>query len=314
MRQSPARPCARSLTSRSRLDHFACIRANWRDKASNLREIAATLNLGLDALVFADDNPAERALVRRELPEIAVPELGDDPAGFTRILARAGYFEAVHVTADDRLRADRYARERARAEQAGTITDMPSYLASLDMKATLSPFDEPGLERIVQLANKTNQFNLTTRRLRSDEVRGWMRDPCQLSWQVRFTDRFGDHGIIALMAGGLEPHRDFRLSLWLMSCRVFGREVEHACVNALLAALAPRGVGRILAPYTPTAKNGLLRERLNALGFTLDHVSEIGVELWTLPVTSVALPCAVRSELSALDAPLPALSSAGAAL
>lgn len=263
---------------------IACFIANWQDKAANLRHIARTLNFGLDALVFVDDNPAERALVRQELPEVTVPEMPEDPAGFVCCLARAGYFEAVNCTADDLKRAEQYRANAARAAVRENATDMHSYLTALEMQAHWSPFNEKSLARIVQLINKTNQFNLTTLRVSEAEVCAWMADPCMKTWQVRLSDRFGDNGVVALMAArvlGVEC----AVTMLLMSCRVLGRRLEEELFNLLGSAAAAAGVKRITGVYRPTAKNGMVRELLPRFGFK--HVTDNadGSVTWTLPVS-----------------------------
>lgn len=264
---------------------IACFVANWDDKAGNLRRIAQQLNIGIDALVFADDNPAERALIRQELPQVQVPELSTDPATYADTLANAGYFESLEITAEDRERSRQYQANAERARLQDHVTDMESYLRSLDMHCTLRPFDDLGLARITQLINKTNQFNLTTRRYTEAEVRDAMNDPNTITAQVRLTDRFGDNGTIAILiartadanttmqtaanasahlAGASTAHID----TWLMSCRVLGRRVEEACLNALAAACRARGLHRLTGTYKPTAKNGMVRDLLPRLGFT----------------------------------------------
>jgi FkbH-like protein len=284
---------------------IACFVANWQDKAANLRHIARTLNLGLDALVFVDDNPAERALVRQELPEVAVPEMPEDPAGFVRCLARAGYFEAVCCTAEDLKRAEQYRANVARAAVRESATDMHSYLAGLDMQAHWSPFDENGLARIVQLINKTNQFNLTTPRVSEAEVRGWMSDPCMKTWQVRLTDRFGDNGVVALMAARI-CSGECALTMLLMSCRVLGRRLEEELLNLLGAAASDAGAERITGVYRPTPKNGMVSDLLHRFGF--EHVADCadGSMAWTLPVsefiareTEIAVACDPAVEAAA---------------
>jgi len=284
---------------------IACFVANWQDKATNLLHIARTLNLGLDALVFVDDNPAERALVRQELPEVAVPEMPEDPVGFVRSLARAGYFEAVCCTAEDRERSAQYRANAARAAIRETATDMHSYLADLDMKAQWSAFDESGLARIVQLINKTNQFNLTTPRVSEAEVRQWMADPCMKTWQVRLTDRFGDNGVVALMAARI-CGAECALTMLLMSCRVLGRRLEEELLNLLGAAACEAGSERITGVYRPTPKNGMVRDLLQRFGFEHDEDSADGSVRWSLPVSSfiareteIAVACDPAAEVAA---------------
>ena len=181
--------------------------ANWRDKPSNIRAIAQALNIGLDALVFVDDNPFERDLVRRALPMVAVPEISDDPTSYPQTLADAGYFEAVAITEQDRARSGQYQSNREREALKASATDLDSYLHGLEMRLTWRRFDRVGLSRIVQLINKTNQFNLTTRRysLRAT-CSTVMADKNAFGVQLRHhDDRFGDNGIIAIviLAGSL---------------------------------------------------------------------------------------------------------------
>jgi FkbH-like protein len=264
---------------------IACLTANWQDKAANLRQIAASLNLGLDALVFADDNPFERNLVRQELPEVLVPELPEDPSFYAQTLADAGYFEAVTVTEADRERSGQYQANAARETLRGSATDLAGYLRNLEMELMVRPFDRIGLARIVQLINKTNQFNLTTRRYLEPEVSAMMADPGVVTYQMRLLDRFGDNGVIALLIGrkqerALEPILE--VDTWLMSCRVLGREVEEACLNVLAAGARAMGAERIVAEYRPTAKNGMVRELYAKLGFTLESSDAEGNTRWSL--------------------------------
>ncbi|HVV60706.1 MAG TPA: HAD-IIIC family phosphatase, partial [Pseudolabrys sp.] len=182
-----------------RENHIAVFQANWIDKASNLESIAKTLNIGLDALVLLDDNPAERAQIRAALPMVAVPELPDDPSWFAWILTAAGYFEAVSFSAEDKLRAESYASDAQRAEVMAKSRNLGDYLASLEMVIRFAPFDEQGRQRITQLINKTNQFNLTTRRYTEAEVTAMEADPSVFTLQVRLSDKFGDLGMIGVV-------------------------------------------------------------------------------------------------------------------
>src|SRR6185312_454811 len=180
-----------------RREDIACFAANWTDKASNLREIAERLNIGLDAVVFADDNPFERNIVRRELPMIAVPELPEDPALFSRCLADAGYFEATSLTNEDFERTALYQTNAARESLLASTTDLDAYLRSLEMTLVYRPIDEPGMTRVVQLINKTNQFNLTTTRYTEGDIRSIQADERAIALQFRLVDKLGDNGMIA---------------------------------------------------------------------------------------------------------------------
>ena len=254
---------------------IAAFVANWTDKPANLRAIAAQLNIGLDALVFVDDNPFERELVRRELPEVAVPEMPEDPALYVRCLADAGYFESLAVTDEDRARTALYRDNAARGEMQASATDLPSYLRGLQMELCWSRFDAVGLQRTVQLINKSNQFNLTTTRYTDAEVRAVMDDPSALGLQLRLLDRFGDNGVIAILIGRMQG-TDMRIDTWLMSCRVLGRQVEQASLNLLAAAARSMGARRLIGIYKPTAKNGMVRDHYAKLGFTPNTHEESG--------------------------------------
>lgn len=245
---------------------IACFVANWTDKATNLRTIAKTLNIGLDALVFVDDNPAERAIVRQELPMVHVPEMPEDASGYVTTLAAAGYFEGLRLTEEDRSRAEQYQANAERERLKESATDMESYLQSLRMVMTAGPFDSMNLQRVTQLVNKTNQFNLMTERLSEAEVAARMKDPGWITLQARLTDRFGDNGIIAVLMARVEGH-DAVVATWLMSCRVLGRGVEEACLNLLAEAAKAKGATRLVGMYRPTEKNGMVRDLYPRLGF-----------------------------------------------
>ncbi len=221
---------------------FACFVANWQDKASNLRAIAAALNIGTDALVFVDDNPFEREQVRAALPEVLVPELPEDPALVPRCLAECGCFELVTLTSEDAARADLYAADSERTAAREQSGDLGAYLASLDMVLEHAPVGEGDVARATQLLNKTNQFNLATRRLSEDEFRHIAADETALALRFRLKDRFGDTGVIAVVTGRFVEAQKFTIDDWLMSCRVIGRDVEYATLCALIERLRARSV------------------------------------------------------------------------
>ena len=241
--------------------------ANWDDKATNIRRIATELNIGLDSLVFVDDNPFERELVRTELPMVAVPEVPDEPALVVGCLADAGYFESVGLTTDDRRRTELYRTNASRAALAADTTDIDGYLGSLDMRLVWRRFDRDGLARIVQLINKTNQFNLTTRRYTESEVAALVDASDALGLQFRLIDRFGDNGMIAVVIGRCRETA-LEIETWLMSCRVLGRDVERATLSVLAGEAAAIGLRSLVGSYRPTAKNGMVREHYERLGFT----------------------------------------------
>jgi len=282
-------------------DDIACFVANWQDKASNLRAIAQQLNIGLDALVFADDNPFERNLVRRALPMVRVPEMPEDPALYASTVAHAGYFEGVALTAEDRERAGQYQANLQREAQRTSQKDLASYLASLSMVLEWSPFNTTDLPRVVQLMGKTNQFNLTTRRHGEDDVLAMMRDPHAVLLHFRLKDSFGDNGIIAVLAALPErkgaPEGSWRIDTWLMSCRVLGREVERATLGVLAEQARAAGADRLIGEYIPTAKNGMVKDHYRKLGFALMAEHENATE-WVLDLgefSPQSAPMEIRS-------------------
>lgn len=264
-----------------REDHIAVFVANWTDKASNLRHIAERLNIGVDALVFLDDNPAERAQVRRELPTVAVPEVGDEPSDYVRLLAMAGYFEAVGFAEEDRLRAEMYQQNAQRSGALQKIGNYDEYLASLEMTCTIRPFDELGRTRISQLVNKSNQFNLTTRRYTVADIAAFEADPEAFTLQVRLADRFGDNGIISVVIFRKGPE-EWVCDTWLMSCRVLGRRVEEAVLATVAHAAIAAGASRLAGEYLPTAKNVLVEKHFEKLGFDFAGDLPEGGTRWVL--------------------------------
>jgi FkbH-like protein len=267
--------------------HITCFVANWNDKAGNLRDIATALNIGLDSLVFLDDNAAERELVRRELPEVAVPEVGADPADYPAMIARAGYFEAVSFSSEDRQRAEMY---RANAERRGieaSVTNLAVYLASLEMVMTALPFDAVGRARISQLVNKSNQFNVTTKRYSERDIAAFELNPTKFTLQVRLEDKFGDNGMISIIIFD-KCAEAWTCDTWLMSCRVLGRGVEQAVLNEVVAAARAGSANKLRATYIPTKKNGIVRDLFERLGFSRIGEETDGVTSWELDLADYA--------------------------
>jgi FkbH-like protein len=250
--------------------------ANWQNKADNIRAIAQDLNIGLDSLCFIDDNPFERNLVRQELPMVAVPEVSDDPTGYPLALADGGYFESLSVTDEDRERTSQYQGNKAREALKAAVTDLPSYLRGLEMQLIWKRFDNIALQRIVQVINKSNQFNLTTRRYTNEDVIAVMADPTAFGLQLRLTDRFGDNGIIAIIIGRLQDNNDLYIDTWLMSCRVLGRQVEPTTLNLIAQEAAGLGARRLIGEYIPTKKNGMVKDHYAKLGFTVMETDPAG--------------------------------------
>jgi len=267
-----------------KLDHIAVFQANWNDKATNIQAIAEELSLGLDSLVFLDDNPVERGLVRKLLPQVRVPELPEDPAWYARTLAAAGYFEAIAFASEDLKRAGFYQDNAKRANLQKQVGGVDAYLASLDMTITFQPFDVTGRARIVQLINKSNQYNLTTRRYTDPEVADAQNDPAVFTLQVRLADIFGDNGMICVVICRPGETGVWNIDTWLMSCRVLGRKVEHMVLREVLQHARAAGVKKLNGIYKPTDRNQLVVDHYARLGFAKVAEEESGLTQWELLV------------------------------
>lgn len=275
-------------------EHIAVFQANWSDKASNIRAISEMLSLGLESIVFLDDNPAERMQVRRELPDVAVPELPNDPALYARTLMAAGYFEAVTFSEEDRKRADFYQDNAKRAGILYRSSDIDAYLKSLEMEILFSEFDSSGRSRISQLISKSNQFNLTTKRYNEMEVKALEENPNYYTLQMRLKDKLGDNGMISVII--CEKKAEYwEIDTWLMSCRVLGRTVEFAALQNIVQKATSDGATRLIGRYIPTPRNGIVKEHYKKLGFDLTHCDEKG-EVWELSLKDfnfISLPIKV---------------------
>lgn len=282
-----------------RRQDFACFMANWDDKATNLRRIAQQLSLGLDSLVFVDDNPAERDIVRRELAVVAVPELPEDVADYPVCLSDAGYFEAAAFTRDDAGRAQSYRAKAAYQEALAQTTDMEGYLRGLSMTLVASEIRPVDLPRAAQLINKSNQFNLTTRRYTEAELESAVADPVTLAMCFRLHDKFADHGLISVVIA--RPDADWGeqallIDTWLMSCRVLGRQVEAAVLEAFAADASRRGVRWLIGEFRPTPRNALVSDHYGKLGFQpQDRPAEAaaGARFWRHAIGDAPLPAHV---------------------
>lgn len=285
-------------------DHIAVFQANWQDKASNMKAVADQLSLGLQSLAFLDDNPAERGLIRRLLPEVAVPELPKDPALFARTLHAAGYFEAVAFSDEDRRRNLYYQANAQRVSLQGQGGDLEAYLASLGMEIDFRPFEEAGRARIAQLIAKSNQYNLTTKRYSEVEIAEMERDPNCFTLQVRLVDIFGDNGMISVVI--CRPaERAWLVDTWLMSCRVLGRRAEYAVLQEILVNAQAAGAERLIGLYRPTERNRLVEDHYAKLGFALIGRDPDGSTHWELAVDGqfsslLPVPIKIRRPESAL--------------
>jgi FkbH-like protein len=269
-----------------RLDDFVVFKANWEPKSQNLRAMAREMDLPLEAFVFVDDNPAERDEVARALPDVTVVDLPDDPAEYVPALDSRRLFEIVALTSEDRGRTAAYHARRQSLDALADATDVPAYLASLEMTAAVRPFEPVSFERITQLVNKTNQFNLTTPRVVLAEIERLAADARSLTRTVRLKDRFADHGLISVFFGRAEGAA-LLIDAWLMSCRVLGRGVERLLFNDVLNAARERGLVEIVGEYRPTARNMLVKDHYAGLGFTRDG-GDAAAERWRIRVDGAA--------------------------
>ena len=285
-----------------RREDFSAFVADWEPKSKGLRRVADQLRLGLDALVVVDDNPAERAEIRHALPEVRVVEVGPDPSDYPLTLEQTGWFETVLVSSEDRRRGEMYRENVAREALRATAGDYQAYLKSLEQRARIAPFEPSSIDRVAQLAAKTNQFNLTTLRLGRAELEAMIESPDHLTATVHLADRFGDNGLISVLAARA-PDDELWIDLWLMSCRVLNRGVEHALCNYVVERAIERGCRRVRGIYRPTPRNQMVRGLYEALGFTPAGVVE-GGEPWVLdvhhyrPFTTVIAVEEVRAPVS----------------
>ena len=264
-----------------RPDDISCFAVNWTDKATNLRSIAKQLNIGLDSLVFVDDNPAERSIVRRLVPEVAVPEVSGDPVEFIQILEQHRYFQVATLGAEDFKRTDYYRSNAKREAIQASAGGIEEFLRSLEMTAVIGPIQSMTLERSTQLINKSNQFNLTTRRRNAAEVMALTKALDWLTVTVSLSDRFGDNGLISVVLACVRSDV-LEIDTWLMSCRVLKRGVEAFLLNYLCDTARQRGLSRIRGEYISTAKNELVRNHYAELGFRNIQTEPDGHTIWEL--------------------------------
>jgi FkbH-like protein len=273
---------------RLREEHFAAVRINWEDKASNLRSLAEELNIGLDSLVFLDDNPAEREWVRQATPEVFVPDWPEDPGEYRTALLELSvrHFYKLAITAEDRQRGAVYQAQAERRKLATSATSLEEFYRSLQMRLRIGTADSFTIPRISQLTQKTNQFNLTTRRYTEAAVRALSHDPKYSIWWLDLTDRFGPSGIVGVLIMKQESADTWIIDTFLLSCRVMGRTVEDAFLAAVGREL---GAVRLIGEYLPTEKNGPVRGLYPRLGFRLLRQNSDG-QLWELDLTNAPLP------------------------
>lgn len=268
-------------------DDFVVIKANWNPKDQNVMDIATALNIGRDALVFVDDNPAERLIVKKQIPELGVPEVGA-PESYITTIDRCGYFEVTELSADDLKRTEMYKENAQRSQLQAAFGDYKDYLLSLEMEAEIGAFTPVYMSRIAQLTNKSNQFNLTTKRCTQAEIEGFAADKNYITCYGKLQDRFGDNGVVSVVFGHVDEtdKKKFHIDLWLMSCRVLKRDMEFAMMDYLAEKCREKGIEEIYGYYYPTAKNKMVREFYKEQGFELLQTCEDESTVWKLRIAT----------------------------
>ena len=246
-------------------EDFVAFRANWEPKSHNLNATAEELKLLPESFVFVDDNPAEREIVRQEVPGAAVPEI-TKVEEYIRVLDRSGFFEVTNFSEDDLKRNEMYLANEQRNRMQKNFSDYGDYLRSLEMKAQIGAFDPAYFSRIAQLTNKSNQFNLTTHRYSQSEIEQIAADPQYLTLCGRLEDKFGDNGVVSIVIGRKEKDV-LQIELWLMSCRVLKRDMEYAMMDTLVKQCRDCGIRQIYGYFYPTAKNAMVKDFYALQGF-----------------------------------------------
>lgn len=263
-------------------DDFIIIKANWENKDRNIAETAAELNILPESIVFVDDNPAEREIVKAQLKGVQAPVM-DSVENYITTIDRSGFFEVTTFNEDDLKRNEMYKENAMRNAQQASFADYGEYLKSLDMKATIGDFIPVYIARITQLTNKSNQFNLTTKRYTQTEMEEVWHSPNYIRLYGKLIDKFGDNGVVSVVIG--EKREDtLHIDLWLMSCRVLKRDMEQAMLDTLIEKCRQNGISKIRGYYYPTKKNGMVRELYGTFGFTKISEDENGNTVWELPI------------------------------
>ena len=285
-------------TAKSGFDHpdsvlkfedFTSFKANWDPKSKNIHEIANEINIGLESLVFIDDNPVERDIVRKEFGSlVSVPEIGDDVVYYRAILDGADLFTTTSLSSEDVKRNEYYKSNQNREKFLSTFESYDEYLKSLKMKAEIAPYKNMYLSRISQLINKTNQFNLTTRRMSLQEVEKVMEEKNKISLYARLIDKFGDNGLVALIQGTIIDE-EIEIDLWLMSCRVFKRTLEHSLLYSFLKEAKNKDIKTVRGRYIPTKKNHIVSKLYEEMGFLLVEENE-GSQIFEIDLENYSIP------------------------
>ncbi len=266
-------------------DDFVAIKANWEPKSKNLVETAAELNLLPESFVFVDDNPAEREIIAQQVPGVIAPEIGS-VENYIQVLDQSGFFEVTNLSADDASRNQMYQENAKRVQLQQSFDDYDEYLRSLEMKGTIKPFESVYMERIAQLTNKSNQFNLTTKRYTGAEIKAVAESDSYIDLYGKLEDKFGDNGVVSVVIGE-KRESVLHIDLWIMSCRVLKRDMEYAMMDELVGHCQKAGITKILGYYYPTAKNKMVQNFYELQGFTKIKEDEEGNTEWKFVIPDV---------------------------
>ena len=250
-----------------KFDDFTSFKANWDQKPKNILDIAKEVNVGIDSLVFVDDNPAERDIVLSQLSNISVPNVGSNIVDFIAHIDREGYFEPISLSKDDFNRNTYYQGNKKRSNEQAKFQSYDEFLGSLEMTAEIKSFSLIYLDRITQLINKTNQFNLTTKRYTAGQIEKISSNKEYIKIYGKLTDKYGDNGLIAISIGRIE-NKMCHINLWLMSCRVLKRDMEFAMLDEFVGKCKEKGVSKIIGYYYKSAKNSMVSNFYSTLGFS----------------------------------------------
>ncbi len=271
-------------------DDFIEIRANWDPKDRNFADIASAINILPDSMVFVDDNPAERMIVKDQIQGVSVPDIGL-PEEYIRRIDKNGYFEVIGLSDDDKKRNDMYKANAERAHLQASYTDYHEYLLGLQMTAHIAAFEPVYYNRISQLTNKSNQFNLTTLRCTVADIEKYAGSDEYVTLYGQLADKFGDNGIVSLVMGQIDAGASaLHMRLWLMSCRVLKRDMEYAMLDAVITSARNKGLKSIYGYYYPTAKNNMVREFYKTMGFEQVSEEPDGSTVWKMEVKPDAGP------------------------
>ena len=264
-------------------DDFIVIKANWDPKSKNLVDTATELNLLPESFVFVDDNPAEREIIRAQVPGVAVPDIGK-VENYISAIDHAGYFEVTNLSADDAKRNEMYKQNAQRAKLEASFADYGQYLDSLEMKGVIDSFEPVFLDRITQLTNKSNQFNLTTKRYNRTEIEEVKESDEYIELYGKLIDKFGDNGVVSVVIGHINGD-ELDMDLWIMSCRVLKRDMEFAMMDELVSRAKSRGLRKIKGYYYPTPKNNMVRKFYGLMGFSKVSEDTEGNTVWEIDLT-----------------------------